>query len=138
MKHFQKTIQLQFQISFPTFILSSTMCATAAVLRLFIIAVKNIILLLIAALRGAKESPRMKWRRCGCKNEMLTNVLIELMNFCSVLQQDREAGRCSRIQMSDEVMSLSQCCNSAALSCNTFDPCFTFHFTKRSLFETLF
>lgn len=43
-------------------------------------------------------------------------VLIELISFASNLQQTR---RCRRIQMSDEVISLSRCSDSAVLSFNS-------------------
>lgn len=59
------------------------------------------------------KTKRLVWGKCRqiCHHY----VLIELIGSASDLQQNQKTSRCRRIQMSDEVMSLSRCSETTAL-----------------------
>lgn len=74
------------------------------------------LLYLIAVMKKQKIDP-------GINNVVFiatVYALIKAPGFVSDPQQNQDPGWCRRIQMSDEVMSLSRCCGSAVLSVNKF------------------
>lgn len=74
------------------------------------------LLYLIAVMKKQKIGP-------GINNVVFiaaVYALIKAPGFVSDPQQNQEPGWCRRIQMSDEVMSLSRCCGSAVLSLFSF------------------